>query len=67
MSDGCGWGWKWFVGMSSRNGFRPALLGSMGDTMAVASAKRAVRGVWMVSLDESVEVRRRGDVIVRGG
>ena len=38
-------------------GFRPCRLGSMGELTEVASAKRAVRGVWMDSL-EAPELRR---------
>ena len=39
----------------SENGFRPAPLGSMGELTEVASAKRAVLGVWMVMPDEELE------------
>ena len=41
------------------NGFRPALVGPMGELTEVASANRAVRGVLMESVDEELEVRGR--------
>ena len=39
----------------SRKGFRPAVLGSMGELTDVASAKRAVLGVWRVRPEEELE------------
>lgn len=44
----------------SANGDLPAVLGSMGELTDVASAKRAVRGVFNESPDEELdEVRER--------
>lgn len=39
----------------STKGFRPVVLGPMGELTDVASAKRAVLGVWMVRPDEELE------------
>jgi len=54
MSTGWRWGAKWFV-----NGRLKALAvadGSMGEMIAVASAKRGVRGDLMDEDEESLEM-----------
>ena len=60
MSETCGWGTWWVVTIGGpANGFRPALVGPMGELTDVASANLAVRGVLMESVDEELEVRGR--------
>lgn len=39
----------------SRKGLRPVVVGPMGEFTEVASAKRAVLGVWIVRPDEELE------------